>query len=873
MQTHVGVQCDLVQLDGLDVVVVTLQEGVQLDGDLLDRDTSDLASDLENTGLIRYNAESGTLLRERRNLTIANDTTFGEYSVLELERTNTIGSISLLCLLCLLALLVARVVVKGVLAILQVILVLLDLLFQVGLMRAQTAQGTFQALDFLLLVIANRIAVDHLQSNIVHERVVVVILGNTIGLFQLADVFQNLVDVVRELLVLLLCGKLETMLEHIHQIQTLDTRLDRYDTKNRNQQLLGGGVQSVGVVSIVDVHLEAVGERQLNITVVFVGQIRVLRCRTEIGHHLAKRIVLIGRDTLQVGHDHLVGLEDFTQRDLDHRLGLVGELHVLVHLKLVLRVVHLHQRVKVLHDGGLVLGDKVVHGGERRVGGERTQVEHVLQHLGHHHHGGTRRLREILVDDLGVGGVGRHNGQVEEAVVHKVAGQFQNVLVGGVRQCLLAERAQLLADPAQTVGQVVLAVEDGVQEETAHLLEVAQALRVDLGHARVLQRLLVGDVSLELTALTGADLLLVTHGGVDALRVQVQIEILVQELVQRGLERVLQVLHTGLTAVVGDDHLGHHRVHLEKVTDLLDHGDLVLDGQLEQLQNQVLLTRRVGVTVQREHGGLEEALHLVRAHQVHHASQVARLGLQHVEEVLVVLDGARVELDLHAGGQTLLALLVAAHRVHSQNVAAVLDQQGDLAIEHGEVAVQTVVATNLNHQLLLQLGDQRHQIALIVVTLVHLQHLLNLLNAQLAGQALLSLALTATTLTLLSVHVLLELQHRAKQFTSLEHQKQTVQLLLFDQRLVVKALEGRRCVLHLLFGLTGRRIGSGRGRLLIHGRCGSLWLGSGPRARVNRRCDFRLTSGRTRRRSVLCIRVHSHVCFQMQKFNTSTKHK
>jgi len=128
------------------------------------------------------------------------------------------------------------------------------------------------------------------------------------------------------------------------------------------------------------------------------------------------------------------------------------------------------------------------------------------------------------------------------------------------------------------------------------VLEVSESLLDDLLDLRVLSSLVLGDVTLEARLLSGLDFGFVDHGIVDLQRVKFQVQLVsLDDGLQQWSQGLLQVLETKLSSVVGDNHLGDDGISAKEVSNVLDNTDFVLNGQLEELQDEELFSWGEGV--------------------------------------------------------------------------------------------------------------------------------------------------------------------------------------------------------------------------------------------------------------------------------------
>jgi hypothetical protein len=201
----------------------------------------------------------------------------------------------------------------------------------------------------------------------------------------------------------------------------------------------------------------------------------------------------------------------------------------------------------------------------------------------------------------------------------------------------------------------------------AKFFELLKTFVGDLLDLRILSSGLFGDVSLQAGLLSCLDFSLVNHGVVDLKRVQLEVEVtLVDDGLYEGSQGLLKILETLLSSVVSDDHLGDHGVRTQEVGDLLDNADFVLNGQLEKLQDEEFLTRSEGISVKGENGSLKETFHLLSVHQEQATSEVTRLGLEQVEEILVVLNLSRVTGEVLNFNALLAALHTARNYIRKE---------------------------------------------------------------------------------------------------------------------------------------------------------------------------------------------------------------
>jgi len=449
MDGHVDVEGNLVQLETVDVVVVTLEKVVQVELHLLDLDTGDLGDDIEDTSTFGGDKELGLSSREWWHFGVEDDTLLLEILVRELEWSNQ----TTLALL-------ARVLLLE--TVLQVSVVVRDLVGDVLLVLAQVVESEGETSDFLALLLTNDGAIGDFEGDVVHEGFVVIVLGNDFFFLELAHILQDLIDLVGEILVVGLRGVLDTSFEDIHQVEALDGVLDGDETKDWDDQLLGFGVQALNFRLFFDLDLESVGKSELNFSVVFLASRGWWGAKVD--HDLAERIFLIGCETVEMLGNQTVGLVDFIERNEDDWLCLVGELHIFVDLEVILRVIDLGHFLEVAEESGLVLGNELVEWHHVLLLGstELLKIEDVLEDLGDNDEVLTGGLGKLAFDD--VVGVGSHDGKIDETVVDEVDFELQNVVLGGIRESLGGQVTQLLADPTNSVGKVSHGVEDTIEE-------------------------------------------------------------------------------------------------------------------------------------------------------------------------------------------------------------------------------------------------------------------------------------------------------------------------------------------------------------------------------------------------------------------------
>jgi hypothetical protein len=123
---------------------------------------------------------------------------------------------------------------------------------------------------------------------------------------------------------------------------------------------------------------------------------------------------------------------------------------------------------------------------------------------------------------------------------------------------------------------------------------------------------------------------------------------------------------------------------------------------LEETQHEILFTRRKCITEQCQNHRLKEALQLCRIDDIDTVGQVDWLGLQNVEQILIVLKSFAFKLL-----ESIDDLTLAAFGLHHNLLqrGTILDQKSDTLIELSDIAIQLVIQSNGNNELLLQFGN------------------------------------------------------------------------------------------------------------------------------------------------------------------------
>mmetsp|Transcript_20213 Transcript_20213/g.33720 ORF Transcript_20213/g.33720 Transcript_20213/m.33720 type:complete len:276 (-) Transcript_20213:282-1109(-) len=272
MDGHVDVEGDVVELKTVDVVVVHLEHVIEHETGLGDLETSDLGDDVKDSGLVGRNDERGALVADRGHLRVDDDSRLDEHLVLELDGSELVALIDGLLGLSKhrLSLLCGEDHVLALLASLEVVLVGGDTLVDKALVGEEVVEGGLQAGDLLSLLLTDRAAVGNFKGNVMDKAFIVVLLGDHLSVLETTKVLEDLVDLRLEGLVLGLSGVLDTRLEHIHEVETVDRALHGNETQDGNDELLGLGVDPGVLGFLLHVDLEAVGERELNLAVITV---------------------------------------------------------------------------------------------------------------------------------------------------------------------------------------------------------------------------------------------------------------------------------------------------------------------------------------------------------------------------------------------------------------------------------------------------------------------------------------------------------------------------------------------------------------------------------------------------------------------------
>ena len=242
-------------------------------------------------------------------------------------------------------------------------------------------------------------------------------------------------------------------------------------------------------------------------------------------------------------------------------------------------------------------------------------------------------------------------------------------------------------------------------------------------------------ISRQIRGLSRANLLLRDELLVNEFRIEIQIELsFFHDFLHERSENFLQVINSLFTTIVRNDHLGHDRLSLNKAANVFDHLHFVFDGRLKQAEQQIFFAGRKGSSVKGDEHRVQKVLHFVHVDQIDELGHVARLGLKHVEELLVRLNLLLVAAKVGHLDVVLVLFLAALGRLlllFRVQLTAVADEQSDALVELGQIALESVVLSNLHGQLLLELLNLLHPVDLVRLGSV-LQNALNLRHRQVA---------------------------------------------------------------------------------------------------------------------------------------------
>jgi len=160
--------------------------------------------------------------------------------------------------------------------------------------------------------------------------------------------------------------------------------LDRNGSKHGYNKFFGLCIHAFYFVLLFYSYFESVGKSQLYFPVIRV--INFWRRFSQVIEDDFKRIVLFSGQSIKILQQQVVGSRDFVERNQDDWFGLLRQLHVLVHLEMIFRVVHFDKRVEVVLHSCFVLFNEAV---ERHhiffLLGKLPEVEKILQYFSDHY--------------------------------------------------------------------------------------------------------------------------------------------------------------------------------------------------------------------------------------------------------------------------------------------------------------------------------------------------------------------------------------------------------------------------------------------------------------------------------------------------------